>query len=96
MTTFEQELVRAIEHGCPKCGWQDLELICTEARYYSLDLFDNGEIDYGSSEPLDSHNDYVQCGNSFCGILLWAEKETAGSCSGWIPELRDVVKGKSQ
>jgi hypothetical protein len=35
MTTFEQELDRAIEHGCPKCDWYS----------HYFDVYDGEKVD---------------------------------------------------
>ena len=92
MNQFEQELIRAIEHGCPECGEKSVALKCQEERWYSitvghkqskyLDYYPEGDF------AIDSQDIAILCGDYDCYTQLWSEVE------GWIPELQEIVKGE--
>ena len=85
MTTFEEQLVNAIKHGCPKCGSKALNLYSLEEREYPLSLY-NETLDYGLSEFVSgtSTNTAVLCDD--CVAELWTRE------NGWIPELQPIVE----
>lgn len=100
MTQFETELIRAIEHGCPFCGgdniWlQQLWLMEKEVVVGIKSDSRNRYINYGRYdewEEVDDHNNYVFCGDCKDAkrdrAILWDDE------GGWIPELQEVVKGE--
>ena len=85
MNPFETELVRAIEHGCPFCGGEWLELYCIEERGYTLGTD-------GSSVTYDEHGAFQSSINKEllcrCSATLWTAEH------GWIPELQEIVRGE--
>ena len=86
MTTFEQELIRAIEHGCPECG--DVEWIRVE---YLQQCFDVAKPSYHGDEL---EWDFSHMGNKRKELKVtcryWHTLWTAED--GWIPELKEVVE----
>lgn len=78
MTTFEQELIRAIENGCPECNRKPVYLtqIVTIAKNYP-------------EGTLGLHRGRFCEVQSLCGKILY---DYMGN--GWIPELEEVVKGE--
>jgi len=87
VTEFEQELLRAVEHGCPNCeDGEFLTLWCMEERGYYLALGkDCSYLQYDEYDSFASSRD-VQLWCSQCDSELWSEER------GWIPELASVVK----
>ena len=82
MNTFEQQLVRAIEHGCPECGTHLARLTVNVAparTYPSKEL----KLHYGTYKE-------VVCSQ---GYTLWNPTLVSGA-TGWTPELQEVVKGE--
>jgi len=87
--SFEQELIKVIEHGCPCCGMDTLNVIADEETGYLVRLFGHGdsiEIDWYDSHCYKSQNQVVCCQE--CGEELWTAED------GWIPELAEIVKGE--
>lgn len=90
--TFETELIRAIEHGCPECGDDiDLRLYCLKEVGYSASLSQNGKglVLWNETTIDESHetsNLCVECPK--CEAELWTAR------GGWIPELQEIVKGE--
>jgi len=68
MTTFENELIQAIEHGCPFCGSNNIwlqQLWLMEREVVVKEGYEGQRIDYGRYdewEELDDYNNYVFCG----------------------------------
>ena len=87
MWQFEQELIRAIEHGCPLCGPETgMALDANRRVTYWLGL-KGGKVDYNEHEMQDYHDGSVVYCQS-CGGSLWTAE------NGWIPELQEIVKGE--
>jgi len=80
VTEFEQELARAMQHGCPFC------------HRHMFNISQNIAVSksYPSGKLGIHHGRYtnVRCGDELCGQLLW------GYTWGWIPSLAKVVKGE--
>ena len=87
MTTFETELVRAIEHGCPECGSDDLMVTSNEVAEYRVSPCWHG-IDWKLYETVRSTDIGVHCYDCGKDKLLWTIDR------GWIPELAEIVKGE--
>ena len=87
MTTFERELVRAIEHGCPECGSNELTWYQLQEERCYLSVRPDGELDTGFPEATEANAPKVievECQD--CYATLWRTGD------GWIPELKEVVE----
>ena len=91
----EAKLIEAIKNGCPFCGSDDLCVTSDELTSYRVRVADiilpNGstskpeeEIDWYDSNCIESNDKVFYC--SECNQTLWRWD------SGWIPELKEVVK----
>lgn len=85
---FERELIKAIEHGCPKCGNHDFDLFTWEEYRYHVEAYGNDQLYYEADGLVEgqSQDKEVMCPE--CYLELWSEQD------GWIPELADIVKGE--
>lgn len=82
MTEFEEQLTKAIEHGCPFCNGEWFDLWCIEERGYSVGAYK--DITYDEHDGFQSSvNSKLICR---CGEELWTSNH------GWIPELQEAVK----
>jgi len=89
--SFEQELINAIQNGCPKCENEILNVTSDEVTTYRIRIIGeekSSEIDWYDSYCHESYDSRVGC--DFCGAELWTSEK------GWIPELSAIVKGESQ
>ena len=89
MTEFEQELVRAIEHGCPECGYEFFTLFQWQVQRMSVGLYGNQpwpDYDWDEDVPDRTKPDELEC--KHCKKSLWTSND------GWIPELAEIVKGE--
>lgn len=85
MTTFEEQLVNAIKHGCPECGETRGFRESRFRREYCDSLLDTqGQLRrINRTTGGDLHN-VVYCNT--CGKELYNKQQ------GWIPELQPIVK----
>ena len=97
MTEFEKELIRAIQHGCPECGYEDLVAKAKEAMWYDVFIQDDQlEREWrdwiatwdedGKLMPAKVEYLAITCDNPDCYTVLWTAED------GWIPELKEVVE----
>ena len=87
MNQFEQELIRAIEHGCPECKADTFNVICEEVVGYLTRILESPtEIEWYDQTDYESYEQIVRCDE--CGWQLWSKED------GWIPELAKIVKGE--
>ena len=83
MTTFEQELIRAIEHGCPFCQTQRVRVYIESSESRITDIRE-GKLFVGSKSVGYRRETEVECEG--CMAELWSRQH------GWIPELKEVVE----
>lgn len=83
MTAFEQELVRAIENGCPKCQNKNFLVYRSQDVYSKVGITDNGRLAHTDVNRQLYYRRRVSCQK--CHRDLWTKEH------GWIPVLADVV-----
>jgi len=89
MTTFEEELGRALIYGCPFCEdidgetWNQFEL--KAIGYYYVDLTLDCRVRYTEREAFYDRL-ALYCSNSDCRAELWTAE------SGWVDQLKGVVE----
>ena len=98
--TFEQELVKVIEHGCPFCGSNAVTVDSIgQIEYFGKYSTDSHRVEWVSNEVI-SPSEYdqdlcVACAD--CMEMLWATPEIwqdeGYDYTNWIPELEAVVGG---
>jgi len=89
MTLFEQELIRAIEHGCPECGYASSFSRSFHGIMWDKLLVRNNGIkcvDQNYQGRVKGAPERIYCPR--CSKQVW------DSDNGWISELQEVVKGE--
>jgi len=96
--SFEQELVKAIEHGCPgelndgtTCGKDDFSMDGLQWVSYAPSIITANAtkgIHWDQIQQSYEHYKDISLCCSDCGLELWSEQ------GGWIPELAEIVKGE--
>ena len=81
--TFEQQLVHAIQQGCPECGSQNI-YIFQEQKMTSKLTFTGARIIYEPRPPDEVQPYEVWCES--CGTNLWLYG------AGWHSDLQEDVK----
>lgn len=83
MTDFEQELIRAIEHGCPECGGRSVTVKYTQDVSSHVEVWD-GLLEWEQETESNFVDRKVKCWE--CSETFWTAE------TGWIPELQEVIK----
>ena len=86
--SFEQELIKAIENGCPFCKWDEFTVGCQITAWVHPRYAD------AAAEVLrwDTKIDYLD--TAYCIACDMCKKELWTKEHGWIPELAEIVKGE--
>jgi len=85
VTRFEQELIKVLRHGCPKCGSKEWEAYRSQDVYSRVKATESGHLVHSDINRQLYYRIRVSCPD--CHIDLWTKEH------GWIDELKEVVEG---
>jgi len=86
--SFERELIKTIEHGCPFCEWDEFTVKCHIAVWVYPRYAD------AAAEALRWQSKVDYLGTAHCIACDMCKKELWTAEGGWIPELKKIIEGE--